>query len=89
MQAAGEASKKEGAAFLAANKSKDDVVALPSGLQYKILTQGTGPKPSASDWAMCSRLASSPSPIACDFSKAACAPSSRGTAPPGTTRTGR
>ncbi len=40
MQAAGEASKKEGEAFLAANKSKDGVVTLPSGLQYKILTAG-------------------------------------------------
>jgi FKBP-type peptidyl-prolyl cis-trans isomerase FklB len=53
MQAAGEASKKEGAAFLAANKSKDGVVTLPSGLQYKILTQGTGPKPTASDSVVC------------------------------------
>jgi FKBP-type peptidyl-prolyl cis-trans isomerase FklB len=53
MQAAGEANKKEGAAFLAANKSKDGVVTLPSGLQYKILTQGTGPKPTASDSVVC------------------------------------
>src|SRR6266849_3967399 len=53
MQAAGEASKKEGAAFLAANKTKDGVVTLPSGLQYKILTQGTGPKPTASDSVVC------------------------------------
>src|SRR6202163_718725 len=53
MQVAGEASKKEGAAFLAANKSKDGVVTLPSGLEYKILTQGTGPKPTASDSVVC------------------------------------
>jgi FKBP-type peptidyl-prolyl cis-trans isomerase FklB len=53
MQAAGEASKKEGAAFLDANKSKDGVVTLPSGLQYKILTQGTGPKPTATDSVVC------------------------------------
>jgi FKBP-type peptidyl-prolyl cis-trans isomerase FklB len=53
MQVAGEASKKEGEAFLAANKSKDGVVTLPSGLQYKILTQGTGPKPAASDSVVC------------------------------------
>jgi FKBP-type peptidyl-prolyl cis-trans isomerase FklB len=53
MQAAGEASKKEGAAFLAANKSKEGVVTLPSGLQYKTLTQGTGPKPTASDSVVC------------------------------------
>jgi FKBP-type peptidyl-prolyl cis-trans isomerase FklB len=52
-QQAGEANKKEGEAFLAANKSKDGVVALPSGLQYKILTQGTGPKPAASDSVVC------------------------------------
>ncbi len=53
MQAAGEASKKEGDAFLAANKTKDGVVTLPSGLQYKILTQGTGPKPTATDSVVC------------------------------------
>jgi FKBP-type peptidyl-prolyl cis-trans isomerase FklB len=53
MQQAGEANKKEGEAFLAANKSKDGVVTLPSGLQYKILTQGKGPKPAASDSVVC------------------------------------
>jgi FKBP-type peptidyl-prolyl cis-trans isomerase len=51
-QAAG-ANKTEGAAFLAANKSKEGVVTLPSGLQYKILTAGTGPKPTASDSVKC------------------------------------
>jgi FKBP-type peptidyl-prolyl cis-trans isomerase FklB len=45
--------RKEGEAFLAANKSKDGVVALPSGLQYKILTAGNGPKPTASDTVTC------------------------------------
>ena len=44
---------KEGETFLAANKSKDGIVALPSGLQYKILTAGTGPKPTASDTVEC------------------------------------
>jgi len=53
MQAAGEANKKEGEAFLAANKGKDGVVTLPSGLQYKVLTQGTGPKPAADDTVVC------------------------------------
>jgi FKBP-type peptidyl-prolyl cis-trans isomerase len=53
MQQAGEANKKEGEAFLAVNKGKEGVVALPSGLQYKILTQGTGPKPTASDSVVC------------------------------------
>src|SRR5208282_4322407 len=45
MKEASEKNKTEGQAFLAANKAKDGVVALPSGLQYKILTAGTGPKP--------------------------------------------
>jgi FKBP-type peptidyl-prolyl cis-trans isomerase FklB len=53
MQAEGEANKKEGATFLAANKAKDGVVTLPSGLQYKILAPGTGPKPTASDSVVC------------------------------------
>jgi FKBP-type peptidyl-prolyl cis-trans isomerase FklB len=53
MQQAGEANKKEGEAFLTANKAKDGVVALPSGLQYKVLTSGTGPKPTASDSVVC------------------------------------
>jgi FKBP-type peptidyl-prolyl cis-trans isomerase len=49
MQVAAENNKKEGEAFLAANKTKEGVVTLPSGLQYKILLEGTGPKPSAGD----------------------------------------
>lgn len=49
----GEANQKEGDAFLAANKSKDGVVTLPSGLQYKILKTGTGPKPAATDKVVC------------------------------------
>jgi FKBP-type peptidyl-prolyl cis-trans isomerase FklB len=53
MKVAGEMSKKEGVAFLAANKTKEGVVILPSGLQYKILTAGTGPKPTASDTVVC------------------------------------
>ncbi|MGB8885800.1 MAG: FKBP-type peptidyl-prolyl cis-trans isomerase [Candidatus Korobacteraceae bacterium] len=52
-QAAGETNKKEGDAFLAANKTKPGVVTLPSGLQYKILTAGTGPKPTATDSVVC------------------------------------
>jgi len=46
---AGAAARKEGEAFLAANKSKEGVVTLPDGLQYKILTEGNGPKPTVSD----------------------------------------
>jgi len=53
MQVAGEANKKEGEAFLAANKGKEGVVTLPSGLEYKILKAGTGPKPTASDSVVC------------------------------------
>lgn len=41
--------KKEGQAFLEANKQKQGVVTLPSGLQYKIIKEGTGPKPAAGD----------------------------------------
>jgi len=47
------ASRKEGDDFLAANKGKEGVVSLPSGLQYKILKAGTGPKPTASDSVRC------------------------------------
>jgi FKBP-type peptidyl-prolyl cis-trans isomerase len=46
---AGATHRKEGETFLAANKSKEGVQALPDGLQYKVLTEGNGPKPSASD----------------------------------------
>jgi FKBP-type peptidyl-prolyl cis-trans isomerase FklB len=45
--------KKEGEAFLTANKTKDGVVALPSGLQYKIEKAGNGPKPTAADSVTC------------------------------------
>ena len=50
---AGAANRKEGDEFLAANKSKEGVVTLPSGLQYKILKAGTGPKPTANDTVSC------------------------------------
>jgi len=45
--------RQEGETFLAANKNKEGVVTLPSGLQYKILTQGNGPKPTASAAVSC------------------------------------
>jgi len=48
-QAAEGVNRKEGDAFLAANKTKSGVTTLPSGLQYKVVTEGTGPKPTASD----------------------------------------
>ena len=52
-QQAGEANQKEGETFLAANKAKTGVVTLPSGLQYKILKEGTGSKPAATDSVVC------------------------------------
>jgi FKBP-type peptidyl-prolyl cis-trans isomerase FklB len=48
-----ETNKKDGTAFLAANATKEGVVTLPSGLQYKVMTAGTGPKPSATDSVVC------------------------------------
>jgi FKBP-type peptidyl-prolyl cis-trans isomerase FklB len=45
----GEKNKKEGDAFLAENKSKPGVKTLPSGLQYKVMSEGTGPKPTTND----------------------------------------
>jgi FKBP-type peptidyl-prolyl cis-trans isomerase FklB len=53
MQEAGAKNKTEVEAFLAANKSKEGIVTLPDGLQYKILTEGKGPKPAASDSVVC------------------------------------
>ena len=44
---AGQANKAEGEAFLAANKDKDGVTVLPSGLQYKVITAGAGKQPTA------------------------------------------
>jgi FKBP-type peptidyl-prolyl cis-trans isomerase FklB len=42
-----------GGAFLAANKAKEGVVTLPSGVQYKVLAAGTGKKPSVGDTVVC------------------------------------
>ena len=53
MRQAGEINKKAGDAFLAENKTKPGVVTLPDGLQYKVLTEGTGPKPAATDSVVC------------------------------------
>lgn len=49
MERKAEAAKKEGADFLAENAKKDGVITLPSGLQYKVIKMGEGPKPVASD----------------------------------------
>lgn len=43
------ANRIAGQKWLEENKTKDGVVTLPSGLQYKILTQGNGPIPTATD----------------------------------------
>jgi len=48
-KALAETNKKEGDAFLAANKSKEGIKTLPSGLQYKVITEGTGKSPKATD----------------------------------------
>jgi FKBP-type peptidyl-prolyl cis-trans isomerase FklB len=53
VKAAAVENKKTGDAFLAANKTKEGVVTLPSGLQYKIIKAGTGPKPTAEDTVLC------------------------------------
>jgi FKBP-type peptidyl-prolyl cis-trans isomerase FklB len=49
VQQAGEDNKKKGAAFLAENKKQKGVVTLPSGLQYKVIKEGKGAKPKATD----------------------------------------
>ena len=46
---AADKNKKDGEAFLAENKKKEGVVTLPSGLQYKIIKEGTGNSPKATD----------------------------------------
>jgi len=48
-QKTSDANKQAGEKFLAENKTKEGVVTLPSGLQYKIIKQGDGPKPTATD----------------------------------------
>ena len=48
-----EATQKAAAAFLAENARKEGVVTLPSGLQYRILLPGQGPKPTDADTVEC------------------------------------
>jgi FKBP-type peptidyl-prolyl cis-trans isomerase FklB len=45
----GEKNKKEGEAFLAENKKKEGIITLPSGLQYKVINEGTGETPELTD----------------------------------------
>ncbi len=49
MSALGEKNRVEGAAFLSENKKKEGIVSLPSGLQYKVVSQGKGDSPKATD----------------------------------------
>ena len=44
---------KAGQEFLAANKEKPGITALPSGLQYEVITEGTVPKPTANNKVTC------------------------------------
>ncbi len=48
-EAQGEKAKKEGEAYLAKNKKAKGVKELPSGIQYKVIKEGKGDKPKASD----------------------------------------
>ena len=52
-QSQAEAELKEGQGFLAANRSKEGVITTASGLQYKVITEGTGAKPTAKDKVRC------------------------------------
>ena len=49
----GKAHKEAGEKYLTENAKKDGVVTLPSGLQYKVLQEGNGKKPSAKDSVKC------------------------------------
>ncbi|RJR16931.1 MAG: FKBP-type peptidyl-prolyl cis-trans isomerase [Nitrospiraceae bacterium] len=49
MQEISEKNRKDGEAFLAENKKKEGVTTLPSGLQYKVISEGTGALPEATD----------------------------------------
>ena len=52
-EAMGAALREEGEAFLKMNAEKEGVVVLPSGLQYKVLAEGEGKKPKATDKVKC------------------------------------
>ncbi len=49
----GKAAKEAGEKYLAENAKKDGVVTLPSGLQYQVLKEGSGKKPTAKDSVKC------------------------------------
>ena len=50
---AGKVHKEAGEKYLADNAKKDGVITLPSGLQYQVLKEGNGKKPSAKDSVKC------------------------------------
>ena len=52
-EAAYEQNKASGEAFLVANAKKEGVTVLPSGLQYEVIAEGNGKKPSATDRVQC------------------------------------
>lgn len=52
-QEKGKKAKEEGEKFLLENAKKEGVVTLPSGLQYKVLNEGNGKKPKATDQVRC------------------------------------
>ena len=52
-EAAYEQNKASGEAFLVANVKKEGVTVLPSGLQYEVIAEGNGKKPSATDRVQC------------------------------------
>ena len=51
--AASKVAKEDGSKFLAENAKKDGIIVTKSGLQYEVLTEGTGKKPKATDTVRC------------------------------------
>ena len=47
------AAEQQGQAFLAQNRERPGVVELPSGLQYEVLREGSGPVPGSEDFVTC------------------------------------
>lgn len=53
MAEAGKAARKAGEDFLSENAKKENIITLPSGLQYEVLKEGNGKKPKATDKVRC------------------------------------
>ena len=51
--AKGKAAKEEGEKYLAENGKREGIITLPSGLQYQVLKEGNGKKPTAKDSVKC------------------------------------